>query len=164
MSKKEKHKKKKHKSLFGLPDKKISNQPVAQKSNTGSWALLGLGLAATGALSYFGYQYWKKQKEKKNEVPDTTDNSNDTDSNSHYTTPKYTPKPPKQAPTETTTTSFPMLKGSKGELVKTFQEALIAKHGKSILPKYGADGDFGSEMAAALKKIRIRRNHYRNHF
>jgi hypothetical protein len=58
----------------------------------------------------------------------------------------------------TTTTrkdSFPLKKGSKGERVKLFQEKLIAKYGKSILPKYGADGDFGSEMEAALEKLKL---------
>jgi hypothetical protein len=30
---------------------------------------------------------------------------------------------------------------------------LIAKYGKSILPKYGADSDFGSETVNALKKV-----------
>lgn len=151
MSKKEKHNKKK--SLFGLAEKKKGNLPTTKKSNAGGWVLLGLGLTATGALSYFGYQYWKKQKEKKNEQTDTTNNDNkETESPSNYTPPKYTPKPPKQAEPKNTV-GFPMIKGSKGELVKTFQEALIAKHGKIILPKYGADGDFGSEMLAALKKL-----------
>lgn len=32
---------------------------------------------------------------------------------------------------------------------------MIAKYGNNILPKYGADGDFGSEMAAALRKLKI---------
>src|SRR5436305_4099805 len=32
------------------------------------------------------------------------------------------------------------------------QQALIDKYGAAILPKYGADGDFGSETQAALKK------------
>src|SRR4051812_23078292 len=27
------------------------------------WLLIGLGLAATSALSYFGFQYWKKHKQ-----------------------------------------------------------------------------------------------------
>jgi len=35
------------------------------------------------------------------------------------------------------------------------QNALIAKYGKQILPKYGADGIFGSEMIAALKKLNL---------
>ncbi len=47
---------------------------------------------------------------------------------------------------------FPLKKGSKGNNVKLLQEALIAKYGKTILPKYGADGDFGSETVNALKK------------
>lgn len=49
---------------------------------------------------------------------------------------------------------FPLKKGSKGILVKQLQEVLIAQHGKSILPKYGADGDFGNETVNALKKLK----------
>lgn len=48
-------------------------------------------------------------------------------------------------------TDFLLMKGSKGELVKQLQNALIKKYGKEILPKYGADGDFGSEVENALK-------------
>lgn len=47
---------------------------------------------------------------------------------------------------------FPLQKGSKGKLVKKLQNALMTIHGKSILPKYGADGDFGSETETALQK------------
>ncbi len=36
--------------------------------------------------------------------------------------------------------------------MRLLQQVLIGKYGKSILPKYGADGDFGSETAAALQK------------
>ncbi|HKC35294.1 MAG TPA: hypothetical protein VKB95_04500 [Chitinophagaceae bacterium] len=50
---------------------------------------------------------------------------------------------------------FPLKKGSKGNNVKLLQEALIAKYGKTILPKYGADGDFGSETVNALKKAAL---------
>ena len=32
---------------------------------------------------------------------------------------------------------------------------MIAKYGKTILPKYGADGDFGSETVNALKKAAL---------
>jgi len=39
--------------------------------------------------------------------------------------------------------------------VKALQDALIAKNGKGILPKYGADGGFGNEMIAALKKLNL---------
>lgn len=49
---------------------------------------------------------------------------------------------------------FPLKKGSKGDKVRQLQQALIAQHGASILPKYGADGQFGTEMANALKKLK----------
>jgi len=47
--------------------------------------------------------------------------------------------------------SFPLKKGSSGALVKQLQQALLAQGGK--LPKYGADGKFGSETEAALKSL-----------
>ena len=40
-------------------------------------------------------------------------------------------------------------KGDRGESVKTLQKALTAKG--FALPKYGADGDFGSETENAVK-------------
>lgn len=48
------------------------------------------------------------------------------------------------------TGDFPLKKGSKGSKVRLLQEVLITKYGKNILPKYGADGDFGSETVEAL--------------
>ena len=45
---------------------------------------------------------------------------------------------------------FPLKKGSKGNAVKSLQQLLL-KIDSKILPKYGADGDFGSETEAALK-------------
>jgi hypothetical protein len=50
---------------------------------------------------------------------------------------------------------FPIQAGSKGDMVKQLQNALIAAYGSEALPKYGADGDFGSETTAALKKYGI---------
>lgn len=125
----------------------------SKKSNGKKWALIGLGVAATGALSYFGFQYWKKNKEAKTEKPELPTETK-TETPHHYSTPKQ--QPPKSNTTASTSKdSFPLVKGSKGANVKTFQDALIAKHGKSILPKYGADGDFGSEMVAALAKLNL---------
>jgi hypothetical protein len=49
---------------------------------------------------------------------------------------------------------FPLKRGSKGDKVRQLQQALIAQHGASIMPKYGADGQFGSEMANALKQLK----------
>lgn len=119
-----------------------------KKGSGKNWLIVGLGVAATSALSYFGFQYWKKHKQttvpSSNDVPDTKEEQQSS----------YTP-PPK---TETHTVSkdaFPLSKGSKGENVKAFQEALIAKYGKTILPKHGADGDFGSEMVKALQKVSL---------
>jgi len=50
---------------------------------------------------------------------------------------------------------FPLKRGSKGDNVRILQEALIRKYGRSILPKYGADGGFGAETVAALKKVKL---------
>lgn len=47
--------------------------------------------------------------------------------------------------------NFPLKKGSSGNLVKQLQQALLSQGGK--LPKYGADGKFGSETEAALKSL-----------
>jgi hypothetical protein len=49
--------------------------------------------------------------------------------------------------TNTPSTEFPLKKGSKGALVKRLQLAL----GKDKLPKFGADGDFGTETQNAVK-------------
>jgi len=51
--------------------------------------------------------------------------------------------------TGTTSSGFPLKLGSKGALVTELQQRL----GKSNLPKYGIDGDFGSETLAALRKV-----------
>lgn len=123
--------------------KKVQNkasEQSPQKSNTKKWLFVGLGVAATGALSYFGWQYWKNHRnsDAENDISDFYENS------------------PFISTSKTTTSSrnddFPLKKGSKGANVKAVQQALIAKYGSSILPKYGADGDFGSEMVSALKK------------
>src|SRR6266542_143680 len=119
-----------------------------------------VAVGAAGILGYFGWQYLKKRKEKKNvsEMDAVLKTINTT----NYDTPAtYNPPKPKTTtkissyttPTNTTDLSaFPLKKGSKGNNVKLLQEALISKYGKSILPKYGSDGDFGTETANALKK------------
>jgi hypothetical protein len=45
--------------------------------------------------------------------------------------------------------TFPLKKGSKGALVQRLQLAI----GVSNLPKFGADGDFGTETQNALKAV-----------
>ena len=48
--------------------------------------------------------------------------------------------------------SYPLKKGSRGNNVTSLQQ-LILKIDKSLLPKYGADGDFGSETESAVQKL-----------
>lgn len=47
---------------------------------------------------------------------------------------------------------FPLKKGSKGAKVKELQEAILIFN-KNILPKYGADSDFGTETENAVNDI-----------
>ena len=64
-------------------------------------------------------------------------------------TPTLTPTP---TPTPTTSAGFPIKKGSKGAKVRELQEYLLRIDSKS-LPRFGADGSFGSETEGAVKKI-----------
>jgi len=115
----------------------------------------GLGTAAAGILGYFGWQWWQGRKEKKQQQAEETassggnsaylPDSTSSDTSSHKS--NYLP-----APRQSGNNDFPLRKGSKGGHVKALQQALIAKYGATILPHYGADGDFGNEVAAALKK------------
>jgi hypothetical protein len=121
-----------------------------------------VAVGAAGILGYFGWKYLKarKQKSKSSDIDAVLKNMSETYHDSSTVT---TSSKPKSSSVKTTTSSkatrsnlsddFPLKKGSKGQNVKLLQEALLAKYGKSILPKYGADGDFGSEMATALKKL-----------
>lgn len=47
---------------------------------------------------------------------------------------------------------FPLRKGSKGAKVTELQNALLS-FDKNLLPKFGADGDFGSETESAVLKL-----------
>ncbi len=133
--------------------------------------LTTLAVGAAGILGYFGWQYYKKRKDKNNSDPDVSFKRAVAEEPKpvFVDTPVYRPavktKPtPKlqtiyQNPyadvTPVNKDGFPLKRGSKGEKVRALQEALITKHGKQILPRYGADGDFGSEMSAALKKLKL---------
>lgn len=48
--------------------------------------------------------------------------------------------------------NFPLKKGSKGERVGQLQ-SLLLKIDKNLLPKFGADKDFGSETESAVVKV-----------
>lgn len=130
--------------------------------------ITALAVSAAGILGYFGWQYFKKQKEKKagdlDEILKPVKNINppppviDTPI---WTKPKIKPKvrtdkiniPNYEDPKDKG--EFPLRRGSKGDKVKALQESLIAKYGKAIMPRYGADGFFGGEMVTALKKLKL---------
>lgn len=136
----------------------IKTKPAAGKQK--KILITTLAVGATGILGYFGWQYLKKKKSSKPTDIDQFINSIQTPV---VTAPVYTALQPKIAAVKTNkpittsarTDEFPLKKGSKGENVKKLQLALIAKHGAQLLPKYGADGDFGSEVANALKKLNL---------
>jgi len=135
--------------------------------------LTTLAVGAAGILGYFGWQYYKKKKnEGKEDIPDASFKKKTVqpDLPAYIDSPTYKPvykpasklkikpKPVYNYPGTDNSESkdgFPLKRGSKGEKVKALQEVLIAKHGKQILPRYGADGDFGSELSAALKKLKM---------
>ena len=117
-----------------------------------------LAVGAAGILGYFGWQYLKK-KEAGNvaNIDQILKPSNVLPQyDAGVTVPTTKTKTARRSSNTTASSSegssFPLIRGSKGEKVQLLQEALIAKYGKAALPKYGADGDFGSETINALKK------------
>lgn len=102
------------------------------------WTLIALPILVGGFIVY------KKLSKKGDTTPDVKPNETPT--------PKETPK---EKPKETTTTSsvgFPIKKGSKGAKVRELQNLILRKDPKA-LPRFGADGDFGSETEGALKRL-----------
>ena len=63
-----------------------------------------------------------------------------------------TPSKPSNAPVLSAGDNFPLKKGSKGARVAQVQ-SLLLKIDKNLLPKFGADGDFGSETEGAILKV-----------
>lgn len=145
------------------------NRKAGKKQAKSNIVLTTLAVAATGILGYLGWQYLRKKKKTSSTSADlntilrpttavypSTQSYTDTPATPVFLTPVNTSQGAGKATTSSTTSqsnnSFPLKKGSKGQLVKALQQALISKYGVSILPKYGADGDFGSETVAALVK------------
>ncbi len=157
--------------------KNIAKQPTApagaRKARQKKILIASIAVAATGVLGYFGWKYYLKKKEEK-------DNEEIKPGSPVFIPPPVYQPPPvpprKNTPTrdspgkggkkstgnnmdnyrpEPPASDFPLKPGSKGEKVKRLQEALIEKHGKQVFPKYGADGMFGKEMAAGLAKLKL---------
>ncbi len=62
------------------------------------------------------------------------------------------PIKPSDAPVISAGDNFPLKKGSRGARVTQVQ-SIFLKIDKKLLPKFGADGDFGSETEEAISKI-----------
>jgi hypothetical protein len=127
--------------------------------------LTSLAVGAVGILGYLAWQFYTKKRAAKYSSTSNPDLMTilpststaviypSTSSTSSGSASTVLPKPVTSTGTsKKTTSSFPLKKGSRNELVKSLQLALIAKYGTAILPKYGADGDFGSETVVALTK------------
>lgn len=119
--------------------------------------IVGVGF---GLLAITGFGYWYFAARKKNTEISQDDFLKEI-SQEQNSTPKTKPKSnttkppaPQTKPGPPTSSignkNFPIKFRSKGPLVKQIQEALIKTYGKSILPAHGADGDYGSELKAAL--------------
>lgn len=142
--------------------------PSSKKKAKSKIILTSLAVGAVGILGYLAWQFYSKRKASRGSgnadlmtiIPGATTAAiySSASSTSPASAPASVPlpRPVTQSTTAkkvaSTLSSFPLKKGSKNELVKSLQLALIAKYGASILPKYGADGDFGSETVAALTK------------
>jgi hypothetical protein len=85
---------------------------------------------------YFIYKYYSKPKGAKQSEPIPSPNI-------------LNPTAPKQP---SSSSVFPLTMGSKGSKVKELQQAIL-KYDSKALPKFGADGDFGSETQFAVSKI-----------
>lgn len=171
---------KKEKKKTGKVLKKSLKLAAKPKSNnmTGSKIVFTtLSLGALGILGYLGWQYIKSKKQRRaSNLDDRMLQNSGGDGNISFPSDiSLDPLPTAATPNMSTginipplnTTSgggtkiinspddFPLKKGSKGDNVKQLQLAIIGKYGKAILPKYGADGDFGTETVNALKKLKM---------
>ncbi len=161
--------------------RKPSSRPQAKtRKGQPSIVLTALAVGAVGILGYLGWQYVRKRKMDKSADLDAMLNNQSASASllpassfptstiaTSTATPSYVdaglvnktitssihPRTDTRITSRSTTGSFPLKKGSKGEMAKALQLALMDKYGAGILPRYGADGDFGSETVNALKKI-----------
>ncbi len=132
-----------------------------KKQQTKKIILTSFAVGAAGILGYFGWQYLKKKRKTNGDI-DAEKLLSQANIPAIYHPLPASPKPKSPGKTSASAyqssatidrSAFPLQKGSRGEKVKGLQEALLKKYGNSILPKYGADGDFGTETLNALKKL-----------
>ncbi|MEM0998429.1 MAG: hypothetical protein AAGN35_15320 [Bacteroidota bacterium] len=103
--------------------------------------LVTLGLAITGGAVWF----FTRGSKKKSNSDLLLAESNDKPASTKPTTTSTTTTSSKW-----TTASFPIRRGMRGAAVKQLQKALLQRHG-NVLPRYGADGDYGGETETALR-------------
>lgn len=119
------------------------------------WYKRPLVLVSIGAgfIGLSGLGFWLYKRSKSGETSREGKSEEGFDSATASQAPKL-PAPDFSAtlpsPTVSVTSGFPIQKGSRGEYVRNLQNALINKYGASILPKWGADGSWGSELTKAL--------------
>ena len=92
---------------------------------------------------FFLYKYIKSNKKGEDAPPNLPDPSNTEPSRNGGGGGGVKPS---------VTKYFPLRKGSKGGKVKELQQALLG-YDSNILPKYGADSDFGSETESAVQSV-----------
>lgn len=122
--------------------------PASNKGKAKKAVLFSLGTLALGALAFFGIKQFKKSKSENNDNSDQTTSDVDTkipvQSNTNN-------KPRASLPTANAGNAFPLRVRSKGDKVLELQQSLIRTYGSGIFPKYGADGQFGSELESFLR-------------
>lgn len=110
--------------------------------NKKKYILIGLGVVAIGTGAYVYYLKSKKNSQSKSAF---------TESFASASLPELPAQSSSNSSSGTSSRNkFPLKRGSSGTLVTQLQNALMRKYGNSILPKYGADGGFGSETVNAL--------------
>ena len=110
---------------------------------------IGAGFIGLSGLGYYLYTRAKNSSERSSGKPaDSFDSITSEGSANRLPAPDFSAPAPSYTPTAS---GFPLQKGSRGELVKNLQTALMNKYGASILPKWGADGVWGSELTTALQ-------------
>lgn len=140
--------------------------PQAPKNNMKKAILIGLGTVVVGTLTFFGIQFYNNKQKRENKNDNNNNNDGDGEdkparqTQSNTGSSKGTAAAPKNPanhkpdtglPANHALPSFPLVIGAKGEKVRTLQLAIINRYGASVLPKYGADGWFGKELASALR-------------
>jgi hypothetical protein len=125
---------------------KTKSKSKAKKSSTKRKSMIKNALIALGLLG-LGTGAFMLLKPKKN-----SDTARLNEFDSSTSDGSFSPSPSGSGST------FPLKEGSRSEAVRQLQNALIRKYGKSILPRFGADGWMGKETISALRSKGLKTN------